>query len=149
LSYETVCCFFWDPKRCGSCAAKGSITLNVDLVRAAPRLIDYVIGHELARGFHGNHDEERRILIEGVMPDWERRKPRLEIAASPADGYAPRRMLKALATACGGSDLRPVVPLSAVRCRNWLLASWMARAPSSRRRCRVEFPGFIRGPATI
>ena len=39
-------------KRWGSYTAKGRIVLNVDLIRAAPDLIDYVISHELAHGLH-------------------------------------------------------------------------------------------------
>jgi predicted metal-dependent hydrolase len=65
-------------KRWGSYTPSGRITLNIDLVRAGPDLIDYVICHELAHAFYGNHGEEWRSLLTGVMPDWERRKLQLE-----------------------------------------------------------------------
>lgn len=65
-------------KRWGSFTSKGNVMLNIDLVRAGPDLIDYVICHELAHGFYGNHDEEWRALLESVMPDWQQRKKRLE-----------------------------------------------------------------------
>jgi predicted metal-dependent hydrolase len=65
-------------KRWGSYTPKGRIVLNVDLVRASPILIDYVICHELAHAFHPNHGEEWRDLLKAVMPDWEQRKRRLE-----------------------------------------------------------------------
>jgi len=65
-------------KRWGSYTPSGNITLNVDLVRAGPDLIDYVICHELAHAFHSDHSEEWRNLLSSVMPDWEERKLRLE-----------------------------------------------------------------------
>jgi len=65
-------------KRWGSYTPKGRIILNVDLVRASPMLIDYVICHELAHAFHSHHGKEWSNLLSTVMPDWERRKIRLE-----------------------------------------------------------------------
>lgn len=65
-------------KRWGSYTPKGRIVLNVDLVRASPILIDYVICHELAHAFYPDHGKEWRNLFDTVMPDWESRKARLE-----------------------------------------------------------------------
>ena len=65
-------------KRWGSYTPNGRIILNVDLIRASPMLIDYVICHELAHAFHPNHTKDWRDLFDTVMPDWERRKARLE-----------------------------------------------------------------------
>jgi predicted metal-dependent hydrolase len=65
-------------KRWGSLTPNGRIVLNVDLIRAAPDLIDYVISHELAHGLHPDHGAEWRNLLMTVMPDWEARKGRLE-----------------------------------------------------------------------
>jgi len=65
-------------KRWGSFTAGGRIVLNVDLVRASPLLIDYVICHELAHGFHHDHGKGWKDLLSTVMPDWESRKARLE-----------------------------------------------------------------------
>jgi predicted metal-dependent hydrolase len=65
-------------KRWGSYTAAGRIALNIDLVRASPMLIDYVICHELAHGFHADHGKEWRDLLYTVMPDWESRKASLE-----------------------------------------------------------------------
>ena len=65
-------------KRWGSFTAGGSIVLNVDLVRASPLLIDYVICHELAHAFHPDHGKGWRDLLSTIMPDWESRKARLE-----------------------------------------------------------------------
>lgn len=65
-------------KRWGSYTKNGRIVLNVDLVRASPMLIDYVICHELAHAFYPDHGKEWRNLLYAVMPDWESRKVRLE-----------------------------------------------------------------------
>lgn len=65
-------------KRWGSYTPGGKITLNVDLVRAGPDLIDYVICHELAHGFYSDHGKEWQNLLSSVMPDWDERKLRLE-----------------------------------------------------------------------
>jgi predicted metal-dependent hydrolase len=65
-------------KRWGSYTPSGNIALNVDLVRVGPSLIDYVICHELAHAFYGDHSEEWRNLLSSVLPDWEQRKSQLE-----------------------------------------------------------------------
>ena len=70
----------WMSKRWGSFTPGGRVVLNVDLVRASPRLIDYVICHELAHAFYPNHGDGWRSLLETVMPDWAERKAQLEQA---------------------------------------------------------------------
>lgn len=65
-------------KRWGSFTPGGRVVLNVDLVRASPHLIDYVICHELAHAFYPDHGEGWRNLLENIMPDWQVRKTNLE-----------------------------------------------------------------------
>jgi predicted metal-dependent hydrolase len=65
-------------KQWGSYTPQGRIVLNVDLVRAKPMLIDYVICHELAHAFFPNHGKEWRSMLDLVMPDWRIRKAHLE-----------------------------------------------------------------------
>ena len=65
-------------KRWGSYTPKGRIVLNIDLVRASPMLIDYVICHELSHAFYPNHGKEWHNLVKAIMPDWQIRKARLE-----------------------------------------------------------------------
>lgn len=67
-------------KRWGSYTPSGRVVLNIDLVRASLRLIDYVICHELAHAFYPDHGDGWRALLETVMPDWEERKEALEAA---------------------------------------------------------------------
>jgi predicted metal-dependent hydrolase len=65
-------------KRWGSFTPNRRVVLNVDLVRASPRLIDYVICHELAHAFYPDHGEGWRNLLDTLMPDWMARKEDLE-----------------------------------------------------------------------
>lgn len=67
-------------KRWGSYTPSGRVVLNIDLVRASLRLIDYVICHELAHAFYPDHGDGWRALLETVMPDWKERKEELEAA---------------------------------------------------------------------
>lgn len=67
-------------KRWGSYTPSGRVVLNVDLVRASPGLIDYVICHELAHAFYPDHSVEWQVLLKTIMPDWEKRKEILEVA---------------------------------------------------------------------
>lgn len=65
-------------KRWGSYTPSGRVVLNIDLVRVSPRLIDYVICHELAHAFYPDHGDGWRVLLGTAMPDWEERKEALE-----------------------------------------------------------------------
>jgi predicted metal-dependent hydrolase len=66
-------------KRWGSLSAKGRLTLNTDLIKAPKECIDYVIVHELSHLRYDNHGTEFYKFLDKVMPDWEKRKHRLEI----------------------------------------------------------------------
>lgn len=66
--------------RWGSLSRAGSMTLNVNLVRAPRSCIEYVVAHELCHHSHRDHDARFFRLLGQVMPDWERRKQRLEAA---------------------------------------------------------------------
>ncbi|WP_027547606.1 M48 family metallopeptidase [Bradyrhizobium sp. WSM2254] len=66
------------PRRWGSRSRSGRITLNPDLIRAPTRCIDYVITHELVHLIHPHHGPAFYELLESLMPDWRRRKQRLE-----------------------------------------------------------------------
>lgn len=66
------------PTRWGSTSPAGSLTLNPDLIRAPMDCIDYVVTHELCHLLVPNHGRQFYELQSLVMPDWERRKQRLE-----------------------------------------------------------------------
>ncbi len=67
-------------KRWGSLSRSGLLTLNTDLIRAPQECIDYVITHELCHTLHHDHGAIFYALLGEVMPDWERRKHKLELA---------------------------------------------------------------------
>lgn len=64
--------------RWGSLSPAGNMTLNVRLVQAPRACIEYVVAHELCHAVHRDHDTRFFALLEAVMPDWKRRKERLE-----------------------------------------------------------------------
>lgn len=65
-------------KRWGSCSGKGIIILNTDLVKAPILCIDYVIIHELCHMIYQRHDRKFYHLLGRILPDWKKRKERLE-----------------------------------------------------------------------
>lgn len=66
--------------RWGSLSQAGTMTLNVNLVRAPRSCIEYVVTHELCHQQHRDHDARFFRLLTRKMPDWEQRKQRLEAA---------------------------------------------------------------------
>lgn len=65
--------------RWGSISPKGTITLNTDLIKAPAECIDYVITHELCHLEYKKHGPDFYKLLERMMPDWEKRKHKLEV----------------------------------------------------------------------
>lgn len=65
-------------RRWGSCTPRGRITLNADLVRVDVPCIDYVIAHELCHLRVLNHGPAFERFLDRVMPDWRRRKAKLD-----------------------------------------------------------------------
>ena len=57
--------------RWGSCSSKGRITINSELIKLRPELINYVISHELCHLKHNNHGSEFYRLLENLVPDYK------------------------------------------------------------------------------
>lgn len=66
--------FYRMKRRWGSCSSKGVITLNTELIKKAPELIDYVILHELCHLKVPAHNKAFYALLESVLPDWKQRR---------------------------------------------------------------------------
>ena len=65
-------------KRWGSCTPSGVITFNTELIKAPTHCIDYVVLHELCHLVHVGHNAKFYHLLDVLMPDWKKRKERLE-----------------------------------------------------------------------
>jgi predicted metal-dependent hydrolase len=66
----------------GSCNAQGSIRLHVHLIKLPPRLIDYVVVHELAHLRELNHSASFWRLVESVCPDYAILRSELKAVAN-------------------------------------------------------------------
>ena len=66
--------------RWGSCnSVKSYINLNSELIKKPLNAIEYVIFHELTHLIHPNHSREFYNYLSTYMPDWKKRKERLEL----------------------------------------------------------------------
>lgn len=65
--------------RWGSLSARNTMTLNLRLIQASRECIEYVITHELCHLRHKDHSSAFYELMERIMPDWEKRKQKLEL----------------------------------------------------------------------
>lgn len=66
--------------RWGSCSRPDAILLNPELIKAPLYCIEYVLMHELCHLKYQEHSPRFVRLLQRCMPDWERRKQRLELA---------------------------------------------------------------------
>ena len=65
-------------KRWGSCTETGNVLINVELIKTPLDCIDYLIVHELCHLRVHNHSAAYYRLLGRCMPDWQRRKSRLD-----------------------------------------------------------------------
>lgn len=64
--------------RWGSMTPSGTLVLNKQLIKAPIQSIDYVIVHELCHIKHPDHSSDFYNFLSRIMPDWEKRKMKLE-----------------------------------------------------------------------
>ena len=64
--------------RWGSCSRKGSISLNLHLIKLPEQCVKEVILHELCHLVHFNHSKEFYALMTAEMPDWKNWKKELK-----------------------------------------------------------------------
>jgi hypothetical protein len=68
----------WMDKRWGSCDKNGGIHLNLELIKAPKKCIEYVLVHELCHLIHHDHSRAFYELLEKVYPNWRKTKNKLE-----------------------------------------------------------------------
>lgn len=66
------------PTRWGSCTIKNKLIFNPKLIHTPRRCIEYVVMHELCHIIHKHHNQEFFDLLTLLMPDWEKRKDKLD-----------------------------------------------------------------------
>lgn len=57
--------------RWGSCSGNGTLSFNFRLMLAPPRVLDYVVVHELCHLTHMNHSKEFWTMVESILPDYK------------------------------------------------------------------------------
>lgn len=57
--------------RWGSCSSRGTLSFNYRLIFAPPKVLDYVVVHELCHLTHMNHSKEFWNMVASVMPDYK------------------------------------------------------------------------------
>ncbi len=57
--------------RWGSCSSRGTLSFNYRLVFAPPKVLDYVVVHELCHLTHMNHSKDFWDMVASVMPDYK------------------------------------------------------------------------------
>jgi predicted metal-dependent hydrolase len=64
--------------RWGSCSREGNISINLLLGHLEPRLLEYVVIHELAHIAHHNHSKAFWSLVESYLLDYRARRKLLK-----------------------------------------------------------------------
>lgn len=57
--------------RWGSCSSRGTLSFNYRLMFAPPKVLDYVVVHELCHLTHMNHSKDFWNMVTGIMPDYK------------------------------------------------------------------------------
>ena len=57
--------------RWGSCSSTGTLSFNYRLIFAPPRILDYVVVHELCHLTHMNHSKDFWNMVASVMPEYK------------------------------------------------------------------------------
>jgi len=68
---ETTLRFYKMKRRWGSCSTKNVITLNTELIKKDPALIDYVIVHEICHLKVPAHNKAFYTLLASITPNWK------------------------------------------------------------------------------
>jgi predicted metal-dependent hydrolase len=71
--------------RWASCSQKGVLNFHWKCMMASPKLIDYIVVHELCHRHHANHSNAFWNEVDKVMPDYQERKHQLRKEGASLD----------------------------------------------------------------
>jgi len=57
--------------RWGSCSSRGTLSFNYRLIFAPPKVLDYVVIHELCHLTHMNHSKDFWNMVAQIMPEYK------------------------------------------------------------------------------
>ncbi len=60
--------------RWGSCSGTGTLSFNYRLMMAPPKILDYVVVHELCHLTHMNHSKDFWNMVGSILPDYKESK---------------------------------------------------------------------------
>lgn len=60
--------------RWGSCSSRGTLSFNYRLIFAPPKVLDYVVVHELCHLTHMNHSKDFWNMVAQIMPEYKEHK---------------------------------------------------------------------------
>jgi predicted metal-dependent hydrolase len=75
--------------RWGSCSSRGNLNFNYKLIFLPPKVLDYVVVHELCHLRHFNHGPEFWALVAEACPEHKRLRQALRAAERSAVQNAP------------------------------------------------------------
>lgn len=70
VSYENIT-IREQKTRWGSCSSKGTLSFHWKLILAPPKVLDYVVVHEVCHLIHMNHSKDFWMEVEKLMPDYK------------------------------------------------------------------------------
>ena len=71
--------------RWASCSSRGNINFHWKCMMASPKIIDYIVVHELCHFHHRNHSDAYWNEVDKILPDWRERKEWLRVNGGGLD----------------------------------------------------------------
>ncbi|MFQ9514971.1 MAG: M48 family metallopeptidase [Eubacterium sp.] len=80
------CIYIKEQKTCwGSCSSLGNLNFNWKAIMAPPRVIDYIVVHEMCHLKYMNHSKQFWSAVEKILPDYQEQKKWLRVNGKNLD----------------------------------------------------------------